>query len=318
MYTSQFNDMPLSEIINSIKEQGYFFCETAITEQHVDQLLSEVDFNTILVNNNDPGVVISGTQRFLTHCLAKSKKAYDLITSRRVLDICNTYFTERYQLTNHRFCQMRRTLHMPWHTDNNLQHGSQLVGKHPMPGLLFLFYLSEGNPSPFQYIKDSHTWSHKYDHEIYLSDRWVETHHQNEVLNFNVSKGSLIICDIHGIHRAAPFSDPRHVRNTLLFQVDQVGSHYIGHGEQNLVNTEFIDNFSPEIFDYLGFGVRRDYPASPNSSAATMTMHDLLNLQRQLLPLTLKAVVKNLVTTLLPAELIVDLKRTIWTMKSKH
>lgn len=317
MYTNQFNNVSSSEIIASVKREGYYFLEDALTKQYVDQLLEEVNFDDILVNHNDVGVVTAGTQKFLTHCLAKSKSAYDLITSQKVLDVCDAYFTERYQLTNHRFCQTRKTFHMPWHTDNNLQKGSQLSGKHHMPGLLFLFYLSEQNASPFQYIKGSHTWSQQYNHEVYLSDHWVDTHYKEKVLNFKMPKGSLVICNIHGVHRAAPFYDPQHTRNVLLFQVDQVGEGYIGHGEQNLINTEFIDNPSVALFNYLGFGVRRDYPAFPSSSAATMTVQDLLNLQKQLLPLMVTALTKDLVKTLLPGEVIVNLKRAVWTLKSR-
>jgi Phytanoyl-CoA dioxygenase (PhyH) len=315
MYINQLKDVSCLEIADTLKRDGYFFVEQVLTEQEVEQLLAEVNFERILINANDVGVVTSGTQKFLTHCLAKSKKAYDLITSRTILDICNAYFTKRYQLTNHRFCQTRKTFHMPWHTDNNLQQGGQLCGKHQMPGLLFLFYLSDENVSPFQYVKNSHTWSQQYDHEIYLSDYWVETHHRDDVLTFKMPKGSLIICDIHGIHRAAPFYDSNHVRNILLFQVDQVGDGYVGHGEQNLINTEFIDNLSEDLLNYLGFGVRRTYPAFPSSSAATMMIPDLLNLQKQLLPLTCKAAAKQIVKTLLPGEWIVGLKRICWTIK---
>ena len=315
MYANMFRDVLVSEIVDSIKNQGFYFSESALTDHYVDRLLNEVNFDTVLVNHNDVGAVISGSQRFLTHCLAKSKAAYGLLTAQKVLEICSAYFTERYQLTNHRFCQTRKTFHMPWHTDNNLQLGNQLSGKHQMPGLLFLFYLSEQNYSPFQYIKDSHIWSQQHDKEIYLSDRWVETHHSEEVLTFKMPKGSLIICDTHGIHRAVPFHDRHHIRDVLLFQVDQVGDRYIGHGEQNLINTEFIDNPSSELFDYLGFGMRRDYPAFPNSSVATMPMQELLELQKQLLPLMLNAIAKTSVKTLLPGELMVGLKRALWSLK---
>jgi hypothetical protein len=306
-----------SEVVNSIREQGFYFCENFLSDRYVDQLLGEVDFDRILVNHNDVGVVTAGSQKFLTHCLAKSKKAYDLVTAPKILEICKAYFSERYQLTNHRFCQTRGGFHMPWHTDNNLQTGSQLAGKHSMPGLLFLVYLSEQNRSPFQYIKDSHNWSQKYDHEIYLSDRWVEANYPDDILSFEMTKGSLIICDTHGIHRAAPFADRLHTRNILLFQVDQVGDRYVGHGEQNLIDTEFIDNPSPDVFDYLGFGVKRSYPAFPNSSVATMPIHELFDLQKHLLPLTLKAIAKNIVKAVVPGQTMIEIKRAIWNRKSQ-
>jgi Phytanoyl-CoA dioxygenase (PhyH) len=317
-HLASFKDISTPEVVNSIREQGFYFCENFLSDEYVDHLLGEVDFDHILINHNDVGVVTAGSQKFLTHCLAKSKKAYDLVTAPKVLEICNSYFTERYRLTNHRFCQTRGGFHMPWHTDNNLQVGSRLAGKHAMPGLLFLVYLSDQNRSPFQYIKDSHNWSQKYDHEIYLSDRWVDTHYQDEVLSFEMTKGSLIVCDTHGIHRAAPFVDRQHIRNILLFQVDQVGDRYVGHGEQNLIDTEFIDNLSPEVFDYLGFGVKRDYPAFPNSSVATMPIQELLNLQKRLLPLTVKAFAKNLVKALVPGSMMVEVKRAIWNLRQQR
>lgn len=312
-----FQGIPPSEVVTSIQKKGYFYLEKALAHETVDQLLSEINFDQILVNNNNVGPVISGTQRFLTHCLSTSKQAYDAITSPKVLEICDGYFTDRYQITNHRFCQTRESYHMPWHTDNNLQTGSQLTGKHRMPGLLFLFYLSEENVSPFQYIESSHTWSDKHDSEIYLSDRWVTTHHSEQIKTFHMTKGSLMICNIHGIHRAVPFQNRYHQRNIFLFQIDQVGDRYLGHGEQNLINTAFIDNPSPKLFSYLGFGIQRNYPAFPNSSVATMKLKDLISLQKQLLPLTFKAIGKTLVKSLFPGEAMVTLKRAAWAAKAK-
>jgi hypothetical protein len=318
MFAESFAGVTSLEVVEAVRREGYYFSEVALPEVFVDQVLAEINFDEILVNANDVGTALSGNQRFFTHCLAKSKKAYDIITSQKVLDICNAYFTDRYQLTNHRFSQTRHGFHMPWHTDNNLQQGRNLSGKHSMPGLLFLFYLSPDNFSPFQYLKGSHTWSHQYDDEIYLSDEWVNTHHPNAVINLTMAKGSLLVCDIHGIHRAAPFKHRHHQRNVLLFQVDQMGDGYPGHGEQNLINTEFIDHVSPELASYLGFGVKRDYPAFPNSSAATMNVQDLLRLQRQILPLMVKATAKQLVKTLVPGSVMVELKRRAWASKSSQ
>lgn len=173
-----------------------------MTTQHVEELLQEIDFNQILLNTNDVGVVTAQNIKFLTHCLAKSKKTYDIITSRKILDICREYFNDTYKLTNHRVYQTSKSSHMPWHTDNNLQVGKQLVKKHNMPGLLFLFYLSDVTTNAFQYIKDSHNWSHKYNNDIYLSDSFIDSNYSQDILTLPMPKGSLILCDIHGIHRA--------------------------------------------------------------------------------------------------------------------
>ncbi|PLZ68223.1 phytanoyl-CoA dioxygenase family protein [Fischerella thermalis] len=317
MFNLDFINVSSNQIVNDLKTKGYFVFEQALTEQYVHEMLQEVDFNQILVNTNDVGVVIAQTYKFLTHCLASSKKTYDLITSRRVLDICQGYFDDVYKLTNHRIYQTSKTSHMPWHTDNNLQVGKQLVDKHNMPGLLFLFYLSDVTQNAFQYVKNSHQWSTQYNHEIYLSDNFIESNYKNDILTFPMKKGTFIVCDIHGVHRAEPFNDHNYTRTSLLFQVDQVGSQYLGHGEKNIVNTEYLDNLTPEIMDFLGFGFRRDYPAFPCSSIATMTPKDILGLQRKLLVESLEALNKSVIKTILPAEAIINAKRLLWYIKSK-
>jgi hypothetical protein len=317
MFNSTFKNLSTSQIVNDLKTKGYFVFEQALTEQYVEELLQEVNFNQILVNTNDVGVVIAYDQKFLTHCLASSKKAYDIITCQKFLDICKEYFHDSYKLTNHRIYQTSKNGHMPWHTDNNIQLGKELVAKHKMPGLLFLFYLSDVTKNAFQYVKDSHTWSQKYGTEIYLSDSFIDSNYKKDILTFQMKKGSLILCDIHGVHRAEPFQDKDYTRSTLLFQVDQVGNDYVGHGEKNIVNTEYLDDLTPEIMDYLGFGFKRNYPAFPNTSVVTMNPQDIFELQKRLLPLTLEAISRSVVKFLVPAELIINAKRILWHLKSK-
>jgi len=313
MYDLEFEEISACEIAKAIQAKGFFVFDNTLVDRFIDDLFEEIDFNKILVNVNDAGVVFSGNHRFLTHCLAKSKKAYNLITSQKILDICNEYFPDRYQITNHRISRTLKTDHMPWHTDNNIQVKNQLSDKHNMQGILFIFYLSDTGLSPFQYIEDSHNWSQKHD-EIYFDDSWIDSNYKKDILTFKMKKGGFIACNIHGVHRAKPFYDSNHTRTILVFQVDCVGSKNIGHGEQNLINTEYIDNLSPQLLSYLGFGIRRDYPAFPNSSVATIKLQDVLTLQSQLLSPIATALVKNIMKTLLPPELIINAKRMGWQL----
>jgi ectoine hydroxylase-related dioxygenase (phytanoyl-CoA dioxygenase family) len=315
MFNSAFSNFSTTEIVKDLKTKGYFVFEQALNEQYVDELLQEIDFDRILINTNDVGVVIASDIKFLTHCLANSKKSYDVISSRKVLDICKEYFIDSYKLTNHRVYKTSKKSHMPWHTDNNLQSGKQLSAKHNMPGLLFLIYLSDVTTNPFQLVKNSQTWSPNYQHEIYLSDSFIENSYSQDILTLPMKKGSVIVCDIHAVHRAEPFKDKDYTRYTLLFQVDQVGNEYIGHGEKNLVNTEYLENVTPELMDYLGFGFKRDYPAFPNSSIATMKLPEVWNMQKQLLSQTFQALTKKLAINLLPGGVIVNAKRMIWNLK---
>lgn len=312
-----FTDVSTSEVVDEIKNKGYYAFEKAIDEEYVDAMLNEINFNDILLNINDAGVVAAQNIRYLTHCLATSEKVYNIITAPKILDICKAYFSDAFKLTNHRVYQTTKSQHMPWHTDNNRQNGKNLSGKHTMQGLLFLFYLSDVEMNAFQFVESSHKWSQQYSNEIYLSDTLIETKYKKEVLTFCMKKGSLILCDIHGIHRAEPFTNKSYKRTTLLFQVDEVGSQNEGHGEKNLVNTEFLKDLSPEVMDYLGFGFKRSYPAFPNSSLATMNLSDIISLQKQLFSKTFSAITKNIAKAILPAEAIINAKRMKWNLKNK-
>jgi hypothetical protein len=242
---------------------------------------------------------------------------YSVITSEKVLEICKLYFKDKYKLTNHRVYETSKDNYMPWHTDNNRQIGTKFSGKHSMSGLLFLFYLSDVTINAFQFIQNSHKHSHIHDNEIYLSNAFVDETYGKDIVTFRMKKGSFILCDTHGIHRAEPYSDKNYKRTTLLFQVDEVGVDNDGHGEKNLINTEYLKNLNPEMMDYLGFGFNRNYPAFPNTSIATLPLGDIVKVQKQLLSKTVSSVTKSLVKSVLPGEALVKAKRMRWQIKAK-
>lgn len=308
-FNPDFLNVSNKEIVEAIRTHGFYSFEGALDTEYVDQMLKEVDFSNILLNKNDVGVVSTQNNKYLTHCLASSQKAYDIITSSRILDICNEYFTDNFKLINHRIYQTSKKQHLPWHTDNNRLEGSRMSEKHDMPGLFFMFYLSEVPKNPFQLVRGSHLWSHKYSEESFFTDSFIEKNHSEDVVTFRMKKGSFILCDIHGIHRAEPFNDSNYNRTTLLFQVDQVGEGNAGHGEKNIVNTEYLKNLTPELCDYLGFGFKRDYPAFPDTSITTMTTHDILKLQKQLFTKSLGAIAQNIVRNVMPPKMMTSLKR---------
>lgn len=318
VFNQEFTEIQTSLIVSEIKSKGYFAFEQALSERCIDELLREIDFEQILLNTNDIGVVLNQEVRFLTHCLASSKKAYDIITAPKVLDICKEYFADMFRLTNHRIYKTCKSSNMPWHTDNNRQEDNHLSGKHDMQGLLFLFYLSDVDKNAFQLIERSHTWSGKHDDEIYLTDSYVEKKYGKEIATFIMKKGSLILCDTHCIHRAKPFQDKSYKRTTLLFQVDEVGVNNVGHGEKNIVNTEYLENLSPELADYLGFGFRRDYAAFPSTSIATMSLPDIFRLQSQLVSKTFGVIGKTFIKSVLPDNFLIEMRQIRWRLRTKY
>lgn len=317
MFNPNFNKIDSNYIIEEIRSKGYFAFENVLNEDLINQLLEKIDFDKILVNTNNAGVVSAQNIKYLTHCLAYSQEVYDIITDCKVLEICKNYFRQKFKLINHRVYQCSKHQYMPWHTDNNKQQGDNFSGKHVMPGLLFLFYLSDVTKNAFQFVENSHKYSVKFNNERYLENGFVQRCYANDIKTFKLKKGSLILCDTHGIHRAEPYEDRKYKRTTLLFQVDEVGEDNEGHGEENIINTEYLKNLTPELMDYLGFGFKRRYPAFPSTSIATLPLPDILKLQNQLISNAGVSITKNLIKTLLPEEALVKLKRVRWKIKSR-
>ena len=317
MYSSQFLDTENEIILEEIKNKGIYTCEAAITAAFTNRLLNNINFKNILLNENDTGVVTLNDHKFLSHCLATSEEVYKIITSDKVLEICDKYFTKKYRLVNHRVYQTNKKQHLPWHSDNNKHSGTEYDGKHSMPGLLFMFYLTDVSQNAFQFIEGSHKVSKNYTDQRFLSTKYVEDNYSKDVRTFKMSKGSFLLCDTHGLHRAEPFNDERYSRTTLLFQVDEVGDDLEPHGEKNLLNAAYLKNLSPQLMQYLGFGYDKSYPAFPNSSLGTLPFSTLIGIQKRVISGLFTVGLKSLITRILPGERLINARRLFWKLKSQ-
>ncbi|HEX8277350.1 MAG TPA: hypothetical protein VF540_01600 [Segetibacter sp.] len=316
-FNSHFFNVDNDDIVRDVKSKGYYTCEDALEKGSVEELLGKINFDKVLINENDAGVVTANNSKYLTHCLACSEEVYNIVTSEKVLEICDKYFTKKFRLTNHRVYQTNKQNHMPWHTDNNRQTGAVFNGKHNLRGLLFMFYLSDVTKNAFQYIQSSEKISSKYSDEIYLTNKYISDTYSKDIVTLKMKKGTFILCDTHGLHRAEPFNDAAYSRTTLLFQVDEVGDEDEGHGEKNIINTAYLNNVTPLLAEYLGFGYNRSYPAFPNSSLDTLPISTISKIQKQIISSTCIAAYKGLVKLLLPGDALVKAKQLRWKSKLK-
>jgi hypothetical protein len=71
-----------------------------------------------------------------------------------------------------------------------------------------------------------------------------------------------------------------------------------------------MTNKDPEILDYLGCGMRADYPAFPETSAATMRPTDMIALQKQILPKAVKGLAIAFTKKILPAAFINTIRKS--------
>ena len=81
-------------------------------------------------------------------------------------------------------------------------------------------------------------WSLENKYNDYSID-YVEKNYKNEIVGFKKQKGTIVIYNTHGVHRAKPSKDKKLVRKSLFFQVDKE----LEHSEPILVKTEYMNNF---------------------------------------------------------------------------
>jgi len=312
IFNPVFSETNSKIIANELRYgKGYYIFNEALTTQTVSAIESIVPIEDLLVNSNNLGYVRAHWAKYLSHTLALSKECYDIVTSEKIRSICRNFFDNPYKISNQRIYETHTKSHLPWHTDNNLQTGNKYKGKHDLPGLMFLFYLSDvSDTNPFQLIPDSQKWSEQ-NKERFFTETFIEQNHGNEILTVKAPKGTLILCNSHLIHRAEPFNLPGFRRLTYIFQVDELSDKHVGHGERVLINPSFVEDTSPEILTYLGFGQQADYPSFPETSVATMLPRDMLLLQKGLLPKAFQGLMISLAKSILPGALINNFRKRI-------
>jgi len=312
LFNSTFNNSDFKIVANELKfGKGYFVFEEALTDQTVSAINSAAPIENLLVNSNNLGYVRAHWAKYLSHTLALSKECYDVVTSENIRSVCRNFFDNPYKISNQRIYETHTKSHLPWHTDNNLQTGNKYKGKHNLPGLMFLFYLSDvSETNPFQLIPDSHKWSEE-NNERFFTETFIEQNHGDNIVTVKAAKGTLILCNSHLIHRAEPFNKPGFSRLTYLFQVDEMSDEHLGHGERVLINPSFIDDTNPEILAFLGFGSRADYPAFPETSVATMLPDDMFALQKGILPKAFRGLMISLAKNIIPGAIINNFRKRI-------
>ena len=260
----------VNTVISSLRQHSYAIIENAVSQSIVNEILAVTASPTIHLNSNELTAVIHGKTQFFTNIIAHSRTVHNLILSPFVLNLCTTYLGANCRLVNNRVQTTRVNVAMPWHTDNNQLKDGRLVGRHDMPGLQFVLYLTNVSAAPFQLIKDSHKWSLSHKNQYILDSEINSSNH--EIIELIPRPGSLLILNTHVFHRAAPIKDSNYMRSILLFQADSVSTDYPGHGEKLYVNPEYFSEVTPQIISFLGLGRPRAYPAFPETSVKTLEL----------------------------------------------
>ena len=145
--------------VSELETRGYSFIHNSISDDLADQILGELDMDSIAINSSTLHPVKQGSVSFFPNAIAKSRSAYRLAISELTLSVCRDYLKQDFSLVNNRLVRACGSMYMPWHTDNNVMSGQRFRGKHTLPGVQFVLYLSDSHLAPFQLIRNSEKWS---------------------------------------------------------------------------------------------------------------------------------------------------------------
>lgn len=260
IFNSYFLKLSNSQICEKIKSKGYVYIENALSEEFLDQIEFDVSNYKFSANENVPSGTYTYGQYYFVNLLQISRSFYNYVTSKFVGDLCTSFFGDKFRLKALRYYETYGKFHMQWHTDNKTDKGFAEI-----PGLIFIFYVSNVNDGEFQYIEGSHNWSNTKAYNDY-SDDYISKNHADKIRSFKGNRGSLIIYNTYGVHRAKPSNDPLLIRKSVFFQVDSE----IENSEPIFLNTSFHNKKEAWVDQFLGFGLPQTYEVFPKSNVGAL------------------------------------------------
>lgn len=263
IFTKNFIELKNEDITHSLITDGYFSVENALTEDFISSIESDVTNHRFLTNSNTLSGGYTNSQYFLVNMLACSQAFFSYCTNSKVLDVCEDLIGNLFRLKALRYYESYANTRMQWHTDSKTS-----VGFAPIPGLIFIAYITDVFDGEFQYVRGSHKWSSNR-----MQNDFSENFNSEDVQSFKMPKGSLIIYNTHGIHRAKPSDSSNFVRKSLFFQVDGNDN-----SEPLLINPSFMSDFDERVKMYLGFGRKASNTPFPHTDETTIPNFELKNL----------------------------------------
>jgi ectoine hydroxylase-related dioxygenase (phytanoyl-CoA dioxygenase family) len=265
----------VEDLVREIDEASYCVVEGAVGEGVIAAIERELQLWRLPMNENDVHAVAIRNGIYFSHAIAKSPTLFHLITDPFVLALSRARLGDDCRLKCHRVYSIYPGFDQPWHTDNKA-HGMKEAR---LDGLVFIVYFKDVADGELRLLRGSHRWNDRYPHSIF-DDEVIDTRHAADVVSLKRPKGTLIVYDAKAVHRAVPIRDKHWHRTSLFFQVDSFG----GDAEKTLLDVAFLDNLTPEVMRFLGFGKPSTYPTAPSeTSLSTLLPRQLLDVQKDLL-----------------------------------
>jgi hypothetical protein len=266
IFTRSFLDADPRAVAATLAGQGYWVCDDALDLDFADALDRELGERELALNVNDVGPVRYHHQTYFTHALAASRRFFDLVTHRKLRDLCRARLGERFRLKCQRYYQSALHHELPWHTDEKTPAGVRTG----VPGIGVVIYLQDTFAGELQVLARSNAWTGATGRTEF-GDAEIEARHADDIVTLSRTAGAFILFDSSTLHRTRPITSRGFVRKSVFLQVDAD----LAHSEKMIVDTQYLDPADAELMRYLGAGLPSGYPSMPPSSIATLTCGDL-------------------------------------------
>lgn len=153
-FTQELQKIDLDLLNSHLNEKGYYVIENALSSDFIRSVEEASTKSRLSFNINEISGVYAEKQYYLTNLLCVSNQFYDYVTSSFVFSVCKKYLGSEFRLKALRYYETYGGHHMQWHTDNKTDRGFAHI-----PGLIFIFYVTDVFEGEFQYIEGSHLWS---------------------------------------------------------------------------------------------------------------------------------------------------------------
>lgn len=264
IFSDAFLETPTHDIVETIKNDGIWVCERAVTSDAIDQILQEIGGLDFRINVNSISPAVKNNQTYFNQFLAVSRTAFDLCRDRRITSIAKEALGPTHRMVGKRIYETRHGHYMSFHSDVE----KPCDDPRQLDGLGFIFYMSDVDDGCFEIVENSQTWG-----ASHLGSREEDEKLRKEqsIRRFPMPKGSYVIYNGRLLHRAEPIKAPDVRRQSFHFQVNR-GQHV---GEAIYVNIGWLDDLDDDAKMMFGYGAPHRVPKDfPTTSPETLPAGD--------------------------------------------
>jgi hypothetical protein len=264
LFSDEFLGKSAQGIVETIKVDGIFACERAVTSEAIDKILEEIGGLDFRINVNSIAPAVKNNQTYFNQFLAVSRTAFDLCRDPRITGVAKEALGPTHRMVGKRIYETRHGHYMSFHSDV----GIPCDDPRKLDGLGFIFYMSDVEDGCFEVVENSQTWGASHLGSREEDQKLIKEQH---IRRFPMPKGSYVIYNGRLLHRAEPIKEPGVRRQSFHFQVNR-GPHV---GEANFVNIGWLNDLDEDAKMLLGYGspnrVVNDFP---NTSPETLPTDD--------------------------------------------